>query len=251
MIAFSKIQPKGPILVARDSRSHGSQLIDIACTALALSGRDVINCDIIPTPSAQFLIEKNDYSGGIVITASHNPTEWNGIKFIDHDGCFLNQNHNLKLFKIADEYSSLNKTSKGLISVHKDPIKAHINHTINLSAINKTNIKKMNFKVVVDAVNGAASKALPLMLKELGCEVIKINCEPNGIFPRGAEPLPEHLNQLSNTVKEFNADVGFATDPDGDRLAIVDELGKPIGEEYTLTICADGVLSDTNNNVAN
>ena len=243
MKAFSQLQPDGTILVARDSRSHGAELIEAACFALATSGRDVINCDIIPTPTAQFLVEKNRYAGGIVITASHNPTEWNGMKFIDDDGCFLDARKNSRLFKLADEAESLEEGAVGTITEEHSGINLHIKHTTQLSVVDIESIRNRQFKVVVDAVNGGAAIALPQMVEALGCEVITINCTPNGKFPRGAEPLPHNLKQLGDAVKKHNAHVGFATDPDGDRLAVVDEFGIPLGEEYTLTICADGILS--------
>ena len=243
MKAFSKIQPDGAILVARDSRSHGAEFIDTACFALATSGRNVINCDIIPTPTAQFLVEKNKYAGGIVITASHNPSEWNGIKFIDGDGCFLDTEKNIRLFNLADEAESLEEGVIGTITEYQNGIRLHINHTTQLSVVNTKFIQKRKFKVVVDAINGGAAIALPQMLEALECDVITINCTPNGIFTRGAEPLPHNLKQLGEAVIKHSAHVGFATDPDGDRLAVVDELGNPLGEEYTLTICADGILS--------
>lgn len=243
MKAFSQLQPKGTILVARDSRSHGAKLIESACFTLATSGRHVINCDIIPTPTAQFLVEKNGYAGGIVITASHNPSDWNGMKFIDDNGCFLNATQNSRLFNLADEAESLEKGAMGSITKNQIGVKSHITHTTQLSVVDTKSIKNRKFKVVVDAVNGGAAIALPQMIEALGCEVITINCTPNGKFPRGAEPLPHNLEQLSKAVKKHSAHVGFATDPDGDRLAVVDELGSPLGEEYTLTICADGILS--------
>jgi len=246
MKAFSQLQPNGTILVARDSRSHGSKLIEAACLALAKSGRNVINCDIIPTPTAQFLVEKKRYAGGIVITASHNPIEWNGIKFIDHDGCFLDADKNSRLFNLSDESESLEEGPIGTITQDRSGLKLHITHTTQLSVVNTKSIQKRQFKVVIDAVNGGAAVALPEMVKALGCEVLTINCTPNGEFSRGAEPLAHNLKQLCEAVKEHQADIGFATDPDGDRLAVVDELGNPLGEEYTLTICADGILSENN-----
>ena len=131
----------------------------------------------------------------------------------------------------------------GTITEDQSGIKLHVTHTTQLSVVDIESIKNRQFKVVVDAVNGGAAVALPQMLDALGCEVIPINCTPNGKFPRGAEPLPHNLKQLGEAVKKHGAHVGFATDPDGDRLAVVDELGNPLGEEYTLTICADGILS--------
>ena len=242
--AFSEIQGEGEILLARDSRSHGNFLIDVGCNALSQCGRNTINYGIIPTPTAQFLVEKNHMAGGIVITASHNPTQWNGLKFIDADGCFLNAEKNAQLFEIADNNSSSHKNS-GSITKIENGFQPHIEHTLNLTIIDTKAINKRSFSVVVDAVNGAASHALPEMIEALGCKVHRLYCEPNGEFPRGPEPLAGNLKNLGEAVRLQNADVGFATDPDGDRLAVVDEYGNPLSEEYTLTICADGFFKTT------
>mgnify|MGYP001497282603 CR=1 FL=1 len=237
--AFSRIQNDGVILLARDSRKHGEALISTAAKALRNCGREVINYNIIPTPTAQFLVEKKGYAGGIVITASHNPTEWNGLKFIDFDGCFLNAQKNNQLFEIADT-NQIKEVQNGSIQEVQNGYLSHVAHTRSLNIIDSRSIENRKFTIVIDAVNGAASKALPSMVESLGCVVHKIYCNPDGNFPRGAEPLPHNLIDLGNAVREYGADAGFATDPDGDRLAIVDENGQPIGEEYTLTICADG-----------
>ena len=245
--AFSKLQNPGALLIARDSRSHGKSFLNLSHNILKLSERKIFNYGIIPTPTAQFLIEKNNLAGGIVITASHNPTEWNGMKFIDSDGCFLNADKNNELFKIADKNSFLKTNNTKNHPIDKG-YKDHINHTLNLSIINLKSIQDRNFSVVVDAVNGAASCALPEMLEALGCTVHRLFCEPNGDFKRGAEPLSKNLIKLSEAVKLNGADLGIATDPDGDRLAIVDEKGSPISEEYTLVICADGFFTTTKSN---
>ncbi len=239
--AFITIQDNGPILLARDSRQHGKEFIQAGYNGLTSLKREVLNYDIIPTPTAQFLVEKNNLAGGIVITASHNPTEWNGLKFIDSDGCFLNADKNQKLFQLADDEKLpefIEKSAEFIPNGHKP----HIDHTLSLSCLDIEAIRKRNFSVVVDAVNGAASYALPELLEALGCRVQRLHCTPDGTFPRGAEPLPHNLEPLGKAVQEYKAQVGFATDPDGDRLAVVDEQGSPLGEEYTLTICADGFL---------
>ena len=241
--AFSEIQKPGDILIARDSRPHGELLSQVAISAVIKSGRNAWDAGIISTPTAQFLIEKYQLAGGVVITASHNPIEWNGLKFIDNDGCFLNGEKNSILFELADGITeTINRTPGNTIKFTTGSVE-HIEHTLKLNSIDASNIRKREFTVVVDAVNGAASTALPKLLKEFGCNVIPVYCFPDGHFQRGTEPLPENLAILGETVREHNADVGFATDPDGDRLAVVDENGKPIGEEYTLVICTDGFLS--------
>ena len=242
--AFSKLQDKGIILLARDSRSHGESFINSAAAALSQCGREVINYGIIPTPTAQFLVEKNSLAGGIVITASHNPTEWNGMKFIGANGCFLDDEKNKQLFKIADSESTANHNTGSVQSIENGYLH-HITHTRSLSVIDTDAIENRNFTIVVDAVNGAASRALPSTVEALGCKVHRLYCDPDGKFPRGAEPLPHNLADLGVAVRNLNADAGFATDPDGDRLAIVDEEGNPLGEEYTLTICADGYFQCT------
>ena len=242
--AFSEIQSTGAILLARDSRAHGASFIHTAAEALSGCGRNVINYGIIPTPTAQFLVEQNKLAGGIVITASHNPIQWNGLKFIDANGCFLSGDKNKKLFAIADSDQTHDFIPGSVQSIENGYL-PHINHTLNLSIIDAGAIEKRSFTVVVDAVNGAAASALPAMVKALGCRVHRLYCTPDGEFPRGPEPLSHNLKQLGEAVVTHQADIGIATDPDGDRLAIVDEKGNPLGEEYTLTICADGLLKST------
>ena len=241
--AFSTLQPQGPILIARDSRSHGNRFSKIACNAIVESGRDAIDCQILPTPTAQFLVKKHNYAGAIVITASHNPIEWNGMKFIDSDGCFLNEKKNNELFNIADNTKNETNRIIGEINIENHGYIEHIEHTINLSIINKNLIKDKKFTVVVDAVNGAASYAIPDLLKLLNCNVIPLYCSPDGKFPHSPEPLNKNLKSLCNSVLENKADLGIAIDPDGDRLAIIDDKGIPLGEENTLVIAADNILS--------
>jgi len=237
---FSLQQENGPILLARDTRPHGKQIYDNIVKSLNNIGKDVISCNIIPTPTAQYIIKKHKYAGGIVVTASHNPIEWNGLKFLDSDGCFLNE----KKMRNVLNNNSIKKSSNqnGKIINYKKAIIEHIQNVENLNCINTKLIKNKKFKVIVDTVNGAAYKALPLLLEKFNCEVIKIHCSNLGNFPRGTEPIPSHLNDLSNAVKRYQADIGFATDPDADRLAIVDNHGNPIGEESTLVLALESYL---------
>jgi len=236
---FTSIQPSGDILLARDSRPHGKELYDSITNTLISMGRNVINCGIIPTPTAQFIIKEKKLSGGIVVTASHNPIEWNGLKFLDNDGCFLNAN---KMEKLLSATPKIINIKKGNIIESKNAYLQHIDNVLNLKCIDKDKIKSKKLKVVVDTVNGAAFKALPNLLEKLNCDVIKIHCENTGNFPRGTEPIPSHLNDLSRAVLKENADIGFATDPDADRLAIVDNAGTPIGEESTLVLAVESYL---------
>ena len=243
--AFHSHLKPGLIFIGRDSRPSGEDLLDSFANELVRLGRDVIICGIVPTPTVQFMVERSEAAGGIIITASHNPIEWNGIKFVRSDGTFFHPNDCDHLFELFDKDKALNDVkSPGMVFPDQNSILKHAINTIELSCIDFKAIKKRQFKVVIDAVNGAGSEALPLLLEYLGCEVIKLYCEGNGEFKRGTEPLPENLIDLGRLVLDNNADVGFAVDPDADRLAVVDETGKPIGEEYTLVVAAEGYINN-------
>ncbi len=243
--AFHSHLKPGLIFIGRDSRPSGEDLLDSFANELVRLGRDVIICGIVPTPTVQFMVERSEAAGGIIITASHNPIEWNGIKFVRSDGTFFHPNDCDHLFELFDKDKALNDVkSPGMVFPDQNSILKHAINTIELSCIDFKAIKKRQFKVVIDAVNGAGSEALPLLLEYLGCEVIKLYCEGNGEFKRGTEPLPENLIDLGKLVLDNNADVGFAVDPDADRLAVVDETGKPIGEEYTLVLAAEGYINN-------
>ena len=243
--AFHSHLKPGLIFIGRDSRPSGEDLLDSFANELVRLGRDVIICGIVPTPTVQFMVERSEAAGGIIITASHNPIEWNGIKFVRSDGTFFHPNDCDHLFELFDKDKALNDVkSPGMVFPDQNSILKHAINTIELSCIDFKAIKKRQFKVVIDAVNGAGSAALPLLLEYLGCEVIKLYCKGNGEFKRGTEPLPENLIDLGKLVLDNNADVGFAVDPDADRLAVVDETGKPIGEEYTLVVAAEGYINN-------
>ena len=234
----------GVVYAGRDSRPSGETIIEIMIEELLKRGRTVIYCGIVPTPTIQFMVHTTEAVGGFIITASHNPIEWNGIKFVREDSTFFHLKDCEKLFEAADNFTpdSLHEQEKGMIWEEKNAIYKHTVNCSSLKCINIDKIRQKKFRVVIDAVNGAGSLALPAMLELLGCEVIMLNCEPNGKFTRGTEPLPEHLSELSKQVINQKADVGFAVDPDADRLALVDENGQPLGEEYTLVIAADSYL---------
>jgi len=236
---FTHIQTKGDILLARDSRYHGEDIYENICDTLTFMGRNVVSCGIIPTPTAQFIIKEKNLAGGIVVTASHNPIEWNGLKFLDSDGCFLNADKMEELLSGIPETITI---EKGDIIESEDVYLKHIDNVLNLECIDTDKIKEKKFKVVVDSVNGAAYKVLPELLEKLNCEVIKIHCKNTGDFPRGTEPIPSHLGDLAKTVRNEKADIGFATDPDADRLAIVNNTGFPIGEESTLILAVESYL---------
>ena len=235
----------GVVYAGRDSRPSGETIIEIMIEELLKRGRTVIYCGIVPTPTIQFMVHTTEAVGGFIITASHNPIDWNGIKFVREDSTFFHLKDCEKLFGDADNFTpdSLYEQEKGMLWEEKNAIHKHTVKCTSLECINLDNIRQKKFKVVIDAVNGAGSHAFPAMLELLGCEVIILNCEPNGEFTRGTESLPEQLLGLSEKVINHQADVGFAVDPDADRLAVVDENGQPLGEEYTLVLAADGYLN--------
>ena len=214
----------GVVYAGRDSRPSGETIIEIMIEELLKRGRTVIYCGIVPTPTIQFMVHTTEAVGGFIITASHNPIDWNGIKFVREDSTFFHLKDCEKLFGDADNFTpdSLHEQEKGMLWEEKNAIHKHTVKCTSLECINLDNIRQKKFKVVIDAVNGAGSHALPAMLELLGCEVIILNCEPNGEFTRGTEPLPEQLLGLSEKVINHQADVGFAVDPDADRLAVVD-----------------------------
>jgi len=245
--ALSELLPDGVIITGRDSRPSGDLILSTMIDELIRLGRSVVQCDIVPTPTVQFMVHNTEAVGGLVVTASHNPIEWNGFKFIREDSTFFHSNECEKLFELVDKkkFKSYNG-QLGISWKDQNAIQKHIISCVSLSCISLNKIRKRNFKIVIDAVNGAGSDALPALLDSLGCEVIQINCEANGVFRRGTEPLPENLKDLSNAVINHKADAGFAIDPDADRLAIVDENGTALGEEYTLVVAADGYITSTN-----
>ena len=241
--AVHKILSEGAIILGRDSRPSGEEISMKIVDELVRLGRNVIDCGIVPTPTVQFMVGETDSAGGIIVTASHNPIEWNGLKFVREDGVFFFPNECEELYSLTERSTKNNLTSQnGIYWQEKNSIQKHIIHIAGLSCIDLNKIRQRKFKVVIDAVNGAGAVALPAMLEALGCEVIQMNCIPSGEFTRGTEPLPENLHDLCQTVKDNRADAGFATDPDADRLAIVSEAGVPLGEEYTLVLAAEGYM---------
>ena len=245
--ALHNYLPEGVIIAGRDSRPSGDLILESMCEQLVLLGRTVIHCGIVPTPTVQFMVQSTDAVGGLVVTASHNPIEWNGFKFIREDSTFFHSEDCTKLFDIVDKDPIINASQdSGVVWQEKNAIQKHLISCASLKCISLNRIQRRKFKVVIDAINGAGADALPSMLQALGCDVIELNCEPNGDFTRGTEPLPENLEDLKKMVKMHKADVGFAVDPDADRLAIINEKGEPLGEEYTIVLAADGYLKEVN-----
>ena len=224
-------------VLGRDGRQSGKEMSQWVVDSLTKYGVNVDNCDLATTPTMQLMTEKEQYNGGIVITASHNPTEYNGLKFLQKDGTFLSPDQCDKLFASVDNEDVLDKAEvAGKASYYNSADEEHINKVLSASCIELDKIHSKKMKVVIDAVNGAGSTILPQLCRELGCDVETINCNGDGNFTRIPEPLAHNLKDLENKVLEVGADIGFATDPDGDRLSIVSNKGKAIGEEYTLVL---------------
>ncbi|MFC1555708.1 phosphoglucosamine mutase, partial [candidate division KSB1 bacterium] len=213
--AFGSFAGGGKIIVGRDARNTGPMLEHAVFAGLMASGCDVINLGLSATPTIQLAVENYNAAGGIAITASHNPQEWNAVKFMNRNGIFLDADEGVQVLEMAENLKTGYVSYKNVGSVeHHDSFDSeHINAILNSKSIKPEIIRKKKFRVVVDAINGAGSFILPSMLQALGCDVIKIYCDGNGEFTRGAEPLPENLKHLCEQVIETGAAVGFACDP--------------------------------------
>ena len=242
--AFITTQNIKSCVIGRDGRPSGKQISQCVIDSFHKNGINVENCGLATTPTMQVMTEKEHYDGGIVITASHNPSEYNGLKFLQSDGTFLSPEQCEELFIAVDQNVSIvQPDSLGVVSDYSTANEEHIEKVLAAMCIDTDNIRKNKFKVVIDCVNGAGSFILPMLCEKLGCEVITINCNGNGDFTRIPEPLAENLNELEKKVINVGADVGFATDPDGDRLSIISNKGNAIGEEYTLVLAVKNYLN--------
>lgn len=235
------------IVVGRDARISGSMIQGLVNQTLVGFGIEVLDVGLSTTPTVEMSVTQHQAHGGIIITASHNPKQWNALKLLNEKGEFLNAASGKAVLEIAEkkdfEYASIDNLGK-VISV-KGAIEDHVQKVLDLSLVNAEGIRHKKFKVVVDAVNSTGGIAIPLLLEALGVTCIPIYCDPTGHFPHNPEPLKEHLTELSEKVVAENADFGIVVDPDVDRLAFVDENGAVFGEEYTLVACSDYVLSKT------
>ncbi len=233
--AYAEYCSRGSVVIGRDGRITGKIITDIASSTLLAMGCNVIDLGICPTPTIQLAVEKLHVAGGIAVTASHNPIQWNGLKFLASSGMFLNGEENKKFWKLAEQtpkYASWDRI--GRYSVKEDFIDRHIRDVLSLPYIDINVIAKRKFRVVLDCVNAAGGLVIPKLLNSLGCEIIPLNCEVTGLFTHAPEPTPENLTDLSKRVVAEKADFGIAVDPDVDRVVFVDEHGNPIGEEYTV-----------------
>ncbi|HXJ99621.1 MAG TPA: phosphoglucosamine mutase [Gelidibacter sp.] len=238
------------VVVGRDARISGEMIQNLVMNTLVGLGIHVIDLGLSTTPTVEVAVPMEHADGGIILTASHNPKQWNALKLLDAKGEFLNAAEGAKILEIAEsdtmDFSDVDHLGK--ITKNEAYIDIHIDEVLKMPLVNKKAIKDAGFKVVVDAVNSTGGIVIPLLLERLGVEAIKIHCEPNGQFPHNPEPLKEHLMDLSATVVKERAHLGIAVDPDVDRLVFMDEKGDIFGEEYTLVACADYVLSKTPGN---
>ena len=238
------------VVVGRDARISGKMMQNLVMNTLIGLGIDVVDLGLSTTPTVEVAVPMEHADGGIILTASHNPKQWNALKLLNSDGEFLDGDEGAKILEIAesDTMNFADVDSLGKITKNRAYIDLHIIEVLDLPLVTVTSIEEARFKVVVDGVNSTGGIAIPLLLERLGVDVIKLYCEPNGHFPHNPEPLKEHLTDLSEEVKKHKADFGIVVDPDVDRLAFMDENGDMFGEEYTLVACADYVLSRTPGN---
>jgi len=244
------VDKKLTVIIGRDARISGKMISGLVCETLHGLGINVIDLGLSTTPTVEVAVILEKAQGGIIVTASHNPKQWNALKLLNHNGEFLNADEGAKVLALAEaeDFQFTEVDNLGRYRKKVDYINKHINRVLKLKLVNVEAIKKANFKVVVDAVNSTGGIAIPDLLKKLGVECIKLYCEPNGKFPHNPEPLPAHLTEISKLVVQEKADLGIVVDPDVDRLAIVNEDGTMFGEEYTLVACADYVLTHTPGN---
>ena len=238
------------VVIGRDARISGKIVSGLVSETLLSLGFHIIDLGLSTTPTVEVAVVLEKAQGGIIITASHNPKQWNALKLLNHDGEFLNKIEGEKVLALAEaeDFNFADVDDLGTYTKKKDYINIHIDEVLKLKLVDISAIKAAHFKVVVDAVNSTGGIAIPALLEKLGVACVKLYCEPNGQFPHNPEPLPAHLTEISKLVVQEKADLGIVVDPDVDRLAIVNEDGSMFGEEYTLVACADYVLQNTPGN---
>lgn len=239
------------IVVGRDARISGAMVDHLVTGTLMGIGMDVTNIGLASTPTTEIAVKKEGACGGLILTASHNPKQWNALKLLNENGEFLSDKDGKEVLAIAakEDFTFAEVDALGHVTYKNDYNKIHIDDVLKLKLVDTDSIKKANFKVAIDCVNSVGGLILPELLERLGVKnVIKLNCEPTGNFAHNPEPLPQHLTDISNLIKKEKADVGFVVDPDVDRLAMICEDGEMFGEEYTLVSVADYVLSNTSGN---
>ena len=233
------------VIIGRDARVSGEMISNLVCSTLQLSGIDVIDIGLSTTPTVEISVLENNYSGGIIITASHNPGNWNALKLLNSSGEFISASDGHEILKIASNktFDYVDVSLLGKYKLDENFNDFHIDKILDLDLVNKEAIKKAKLNVVIDAVNSTGGFMIPKLLEKLGVSYHKLYCEPNGIFPHNPEPLAENLSEISTQVVNNGSHLGLVVDPDVDRLAIVCEDGSMFGEEYTLVSVADYILS--------
>ena len=246
---YSK-KDKLKVVIGRDARLSGEMIQNLVVSTLIGLGIDVIDLDLSTTPTVEIAVPLEKADGGIILTASHNPKQWNALKLLNERGEFLDAAQGAKILEIAEreDFDFSEVDNLGEIIKNDSYIDIHIDEVLNLSLVDADVIRKAKFKVVVDGVNSTGGIAIPKLLKEFGVEVVKLYCDPTGHFPHNPEPLKEHLGDICKLVVEEEADFGIVVDPDVDRLAFISNDGEMFGEEYTLVACADYVLGKTKGN---
>ena len=238
------------VVVGRDARISGPMIHNLVVSTLIGLGIDVIDLGLSTTPTVEVAVPIEKADGGIILTASHNPKQWNALKLLNEKGEFLDGDEGMKILEIAEAeaFHFSDVDDLGEIMINDAYMDIHIDEVLNLPLVDIKAIKAAKFKVVVDGVNSSGGIIIPRLLKLMGVEVVELYCEPNGHFPHNPEPLKEHLTDISELVVKEKADLGIVVDPDVDRLAFICEDGEMFGEEYTLVACADYVLSKTPGN---
>ena len=242
-------EKKLKVVVGRDARISGDMVKNLVIGSLQGLGIDIIDIGLATTPTTELAVEYSNADGGLILTASHNPKQWNALKMLNHKGEFLSDKDGKEVLSIAENenfyYTEVDNL--GIVTENIDFEQKHIENILSLKLVDVENIRKANFKVAIDCVNSVGGIVIPKLLKALGVnDIFKLYCDPNGLFPHNPEPLPENLDEISKLIKKEKIDVGFVVDPDVDRLAIVNEDGSMFGEEYTLVAISDYILSKEN-----
>ena len=250
--AYSQFCGKGKIILGSDGRITGDMVKHIIVGTLIAKGNDVIDIGVCPTPTVLYNVTKLNAVGGIQISASHNPNEWNALKLLNDKGEFMTLEENKEMLEYVDDnkFQYEQWDNLGKLTDYSEGLMNHMEGVLSLPGIDIDAIKKRKFKVLLECVNGAGSYIMPELLENFGCDVIKLDCEKTGVFPRLPEPIPENLTKTMQAVKDKGADLGIVVDPDVDRLVLITDEGDPFGEEYTITQAVKFVLSKTKGNVA-
>ena len=236
------------LVICRDARISGQMVSALVTATLQGLGIKVIDLGLSTTPTVEIMVPELNADGGIILTASHNPKQWNALKLLNEKGEFINAENGADVLALAEseDFNFAEVDDLGSYEIRNDGFDIHIQQILNLPMVDAEAIRSKKFKVVLDAVNSTGGISLPPLLEKLGCEVVQLYCEPTGHFPHNPEPLKEHLTDICELVKKENADLGIVVDPDVDRLAIIDETGEMFGEEYTLVAVADYLLKHKN-----